>query len=114
MGMTASKLDRRVSFQRFTLVYDGFGQVESWEDHGAPVWALRQDVSDAEQWRASEVQATVTTRFHVRSTEFTRDIDPKDRLICEGETFAINGVKEAQQYGRRQLIELTCTRRTDD
>ena len=29
--------------------------------------------------------------FQVRSTEFTRGIDPRDRIECEGESFNIVG-----------------------
>ena len=112
MGV-ASKLDRLVQFQRATLSDDGFGQVETWADHGSPIWALRQDVTDGEKFRAAEIQATLSTRFHVRSTPFTRDITPRDRLVSEGQSFNIVGVKEAQAYGRRQLLEVTCAGRTD-
>jgi head-tail adaptor len=111
--MTASKLDRRCQFWRATLEDDGFGQVQVWAKHGYPVWALREDVKDGERWRAAEVQASITSRFQVRSSEFTRDLDPRDRIECEGEQFNIVGVKQASQYGRRQLIEITAVRRTD-
>lgn len=112
MGV-ASRLDRQVQFHRRSLVEGPFGMEETWAPHGGPIWALRQDVSDQEQWRAAEVQATISTRFQVRSTEFTRDIDPRDKIECEGALFNITGVKEAQQYGRRQLIEISAVRRTD-
>ena len=113
MGI-ASKLDRQVQFQRSTLTDDGFGVSETWKDHGWPVWALREDVKDSERMRAAEIQASLTTRFHVRDTEFTRDIDPRDRLVSEGRTYTITGVKQAQQYGRRQLLEITCAVRIDN
>jgi head-tail adaptor len=112
MGI-ASKLDRLISFERATLVDDGFGMVETWAPFGAPVWALRQDVSDGEKAQSGTVVSTVMTRFQVRNTPFTSGINPTDRLICEGHTYEIVGRKEAQQYGRRQLLELTCVRRTD-
>ena len=109
--MTASALDRRVQFWRATLVDDGLSHVEEWAKHGAPCWALRQDVSDGEKWRAAELQASITTRFQVRSSEFTREITPRDRIECEGQTFEITGIKQAG--GRRQFIEITAARRTD-
>lgn len=111
MGI-ASTLDRRAQFYRFTLTDDGFGQVETWAPHGGPVWALRMDVKDAEKYRAAQVQAQISTRFHVRSTEFTRGITPLDRIQCEGEIFEITGVKQVHP-GRRQLIEISAVRRTD-
>lgn len=112
MGMSGSKLDRKVQFRRFTLEDDGFGQVEVWADHGNPIWAHRQDVSDGEQWAAHQVQASITTRFTVRSSEFTRDIDPKDRIQHAGQEFNIHGAKETKE-GRRQFIEFTCSARAD-
>jgi head-tail adaptor len=111
--MMASKLDRRCQFWRATLVDDGMSQVQEWSKRGYPVWALREDVSDGERWRAGEVQASISTRFQVRSSEFTRDIDARDRIECEGELFEIVGVKQASKYGRRQLIEITAVRRND-
>jgi len=111
--MTASKLDRLISFERATLTDDGFSMVETWAPHGSPIWALRQDVKDAEKAQAGTVMSTVMARFQVRSTDFTRGIDPTDRLICDGETWEIIGRKEASQYGRAQLLEFTATRRTD-
>jgi SPP1 family predicted phage head-tail adaptor len=111
--MKASDLDRRVQFRRYTSTPDGFGgEDRTWADHGAPVWAHRVDVSDSERFAAAQIQATVTTRFTVRSSEFTRDIDPKDRLHHAGLVFEITGTKESK-HGRFQFIEITCSARTD-
>jgi SPP1 family predicted phage head-tail adaptor len=112
--MTASKLDRIVRFERATYGDDGFGNVVTgWAPYGGPVWALRQDVSDRERFLAGQVQASITTRFQVRSTEFTRGITPADELLCEGQRFNITGITEAAKYGRRQLIEITAEARAD-
>ncbi len=105
------RLDRRIQFRRFTLVDDGFSQVETWVDHGTLVWAQKTDVSDGERWRASEVQAQVTTRFLVRWSAFAADITPKDRIVCDGLEYNIAGVKEGD--GRRQWLEITAAARTD-
>ena len=108
--MDAGKLDRRVQFRRFTLTDDGFTTVETWADHGAPVWASRRDVSDRERMAAMEVSATITTRFQVRWSSFTAGITPKDRLTCEGAEYEITGIKE---LGRRQGFEITASVRAD-
>ena len=105
--MTASNLDRRVQFRRAVLVDDGFQTVEEWHDHGEPVWAAKRDVSDAERWNAGRVQATITTRFTIRWSEFSADLSPTDRLICEGREYEITGVKETAE--RRRMLELSCT-----
>lgn len=107
--MRAAKLDRRVQVRRAALVDDGLGEVETWADHGGPIWARRQDLSDGERWRAGAVAAHVTARFTVRWSAFTRDLTPADRLICEGTEYEITGVKEAE--GRRQWLEITTAAR---
>jgi SPP1 family predicted phage head-tail adaptor len=108
--MLAGALDRRVQFQRATLADDGLASSEVWDDHGLPVWASKQDVSDGERYRASEVSAQLTTRFQVRWSMFTADITPKDRLTCEGITYNIVGMKE---IGRRVGREITAAARID-
>jgi len=112
MGMSGSKLDRKIQVRRYTEEDDGFGMVKVWADHGDPLWAHRADVSDGEKFAAAQVQATVTTRFTVRSSEFSRDINPRDRIQHDGLEFNITGAKETKE-GRLQFIELTASARTD-
>lgn len=111
MAVKAGALDRRVQVRRAVLSDDGLGQVLSWADHGAPVWAAKKDISDGERWRAAEVQAHVTTRFTLRWSPFAAGITPKDHLVCEGLEYEITGVKEGP--GRRVSIEITAAARTD-
>ncbi|AZB65035.1 head-tail adaptor protein [Cereibacter sphaeroides] len=110
--MKAEKLDRRIQFRRAAPVDDGFAEVETWSDHGSPVWAARADLSDGERWRAAEVAAGVTTRFTVRWSAFAAAITPKDRLLCDGREFDITGIKEPPET-RRQWIEITAAARID-
>ncbi|NPD15748.1 head-tail adaptor protein [Xinfangfangia sp. D13-10-4-6] len=114
--MKAGEFNRRVQFQRGTLVDDGLQAHLRWnktdpsqDNHGAPRWAARKDVSDAERAQAGWIEATVVSRFTVRSSEFTRGLTAKDRLICGGLTFDIQGIKE---IGRSEL-EITATARAD-
>lgn len=109
--MTAGNLDRRIQFQRYTMGDDGFSQVETWADHGAMIWAAKTDISDGEKWRASEVAASITTRFVVRYSTFSRDLTPKDRLTFEGRVFDIAGIKEIGD--RRRWLEITAAARAD-
>jgi SPP1 family predicted phage head-tail adaptor len=103
-------LDRRIQFRRAMPADDGFGMVETWANHGSPVWAAKKDVSDGERWRAQEMQAQITTRFVVRFSVFAGDITPKDRLVCEGLEYDISGVKEIE---RRRYLEITAAARAD-
>jgi len=102
--MRAGNLDRRISFERFTLVDDGLQSVETWAAHGDGVWASKQDVSDGEKVQAGGVSAVLTARFQVRSSEFTRGITAKDRLVYNGSSFDIFGIKEV---GRNYMLEIT-------
>lgn len=109
MGLNSGKLDRRIQFLRAVLVDDGFSEVEVWQDHGTLVFAARRDVSDIEKFAAGTVQATLDTRFIVRSSTFTRDISPSDRLTCEGLEFNIIGIKQIE--GRMSFLEISCKAR---
>lgn len=104
-------LNRRVQFLRATEVRDSFGVVEQWAPLGTPILAAREDVSDAERWRASEVSASITTRFVVRWSSVSNAVTPKDRVTCEGREYDITGIREKE--GRRQWLEITATARID-
>ena len=104
------RADRRVQFRRAALSQGGFGQVETWANHGPVTPAEKRDVSDAERMRANEIQAHITTRFRVRWSAFTAGLTPKDRLICEGLVYDISGIKE---IGRREFLEITAGARAD-
>ncbi|SFR40511.1 phage head-tail adaptor, putative, SPP1 family [Yoonia tamlensis] len=100
----AGSLDRRIQFRRAALVDDGFQEVEAFADHGGPVWASKKDVSDGERMSAGNVSASLTARFVVRSSAFTRDLTAKDRLVYRGVAFEIFGIKE---IGRNDRLEIT-------
>jgi head-tail adaptor len=113
MGMNASKLDRKITILRSELIDDGFGTVQGpFVALGSPIWAHRHDITDGEKWRAAEVAASVTTRFTVRSSAYSRGIKPQDRIRHDGLDFNIVGIKESAD-GRLQFIELTASARTD-
>lgn len=114
--MRSGEMDRRVQFLRGSLQDDGFNTELVWTDVvtdaiGPKLWAKKTDISDGEKWRASEVAASITTRFVLRWSAFTADITPKDRLICEGVTYDISGKKEVG--GQRDRFEITASGRTD-
>jgi SPP1 family predicted phage head-tail adaptor len=109
--MTAGRLDRRVQFRRSVLADDGLSMVETFANHGAPVWASKRELSDAERFRAGEVQAHITARFVVRYSAFTESITAKDRLVCDGQEFEITGIKETEK--RRTFLEISAAARDD-
>ena len=107
----AGALDRRIQFRRFTETDDGFSIVKNWANHGTPVAASKTDVSDGEKMRSGEVSASLTSRFEVRSSAFTRALTAKDALTYNGETFQIYGIKE---IGRNRRLVITSGARVDD
>lgn len=109
--MVAGKLDRRIQFRRYQHVDDGFQKVKQWSDHGSPIWAEKTDVSDGEKIRAGADTATLTTRWVVRSSEFTRGLTAADALTYRGVTFSIFGIKE---IGRRNRLEITTGAEVDN
>ena len=107
----AGKMDRRVQFQRATITDDGFSSVETFANHGSPVWASKNDVSDGEKWRADQVSAVISARFQVRYSTFTAALTPADRLVYSGTTYDISGIKELE--GRKRIFEITAAARAD-
>ena len=116
--MRAGRLDRRIQFRRAQVSDDGLTSAPAWstampeaDNLGTPIWAAKHDISDSERFRAGEVAASITTRFTVRWSSFTRSITPADRLVCEGTAYEITGIKEGP--GRREWLEITCSARSD-
>jgi SPP1 family predicted phage head-tail adaptor len=111
-GLRAGELDRRITLERFTATQDpGSGEeVQAW-DTLATVWASKKDISDGERFAASEVQAAISTRFVIRYSSQVADLNAKDRLVCEGHTYQVVGVKETGR--RREGLEISALRGND-
>ena len=110
--MDGSKLDRRLTLQRFTSTQDpGSGEnIQTWGDI-ATDWANYKPVSDAEKMQAGEVSATLSARFTIRYDSAWANLSPVDRVVFEGRTFDIVGCKEVS--GRRQFLEITAAARSE-
>jgi SPP1 family predicted phage head-tail adaptor len=108
--MFAGKLDRRITLERATKAQDEYGEeVLTWGTL-ATVWASFKPVSDGERMAAREVSAELTARFQIRWDSAWSDLSAQDRLIFDGKTYSISGVKE---IGRREGIEITAAVRND-
>lgn len=109
--MTGSaRMNRRLVIQRAVTTPNGFNEpVETWETL-ATVWCDRKDVSAAEMYRAQEVGATITTRFTIRYSAATADVNPRDRISFDGIFYNIAGVREKQ---RGRWMEIDCFARQD-
>jgi len=104
-------LDRSVQFLRATATDTGVSEDEEFADHGGLRFASKKDVSDSERWRAGEVSSLLSCRFVVRYTPFTADLTPRDRIVCEGKTYDITGIKEVGD--RRSFLEISAAVRND-
>ena len=108
--MKAGKLDRRITLQRATVTYDALNNpVQTWATL-VTVWASKSEISDSERVAAKEVGAEATKRFQIRYSTDVDDLNPKDRLTYNSETYQILGVKE---LGRREGFEITAVVRAD-
>lgn len=106
MVLNAGSLDRRIQIRRATTSPDGLGGLEyEWSDHGSPIFARRRDVSDAERMSAGAWDNKLVTRFIIRATAFGLGIRRTDRLVHDGITYEITGIKEVP--GTRAFLEIT-------
>ena len=108
--LAAGDLDRLITLQAQTTQKTKLNEpVEVWGDVG-DVWASFEPLSDGEQRRALEVGAAMTARFRIRWAVEVRELNPKWRVLFDGLTFDIVGVKE---IGRREGWEISAVTRTD-
>ena len=108
--MKAAKLDRSITIERFTETRDAFNNpVETWTTL-ATVRASVEHIRDSERWTAQEVGAAATMRFQIRWSSTLAELNAKDRVIYEGDTFDVAAVKE---LGRRKGLEITAAARAD-
>jgi len=112
MGMSASKLDRRITITRAGFFDDGFGNVQGDFEPIGTIWAHRSDVKDGEKVLAGSVTSELMTRFTVRSSAFSRAITAADRIQHAGLNFNITGIKESAE-GRLNFLELSATARNN-
>ena len=103
--MRTGRLDRRVQFLRAARIDDGLqSRPGAFAALGQPVWAGKTPISDGERFRADTVMRDMSQRFLVRYSPLTASLALTDRILCEGETYAILGIKE---IGRREGFEIT-------
>lgn len=84
--------------------------------YGPPVdkklWARKRDTSSGERLAAAQVGARIDSRFMVRSSTFTRSIEPKWELIHEGRSYNITGTTETLD-GRHRYLEISAVASAD-
>jgi len=102
--------NRLVRIERATATADTFNEpIETWTLL-AEVWAERRDLSDGERFSRDGTMAHLTTRFTVQWLPELDNLGARDRIICDGRIFDINGVKEAIND---MWLEVTAAARID-
>lgn len=108
--MRAGHLNRRITIARRSGTANAFNEPgETWTTV-TTVWASMTPISDGERTRAGETLAQKAARFVIRYSTTTSSVDPRDRLIFDGATYDINGVKEISP---NEYLELTATARAE-
>lgn len=109
--LAAGDLNRRITLERATVNKDEFNSdIETWGTL-ATVWASYEPIRDGEKFRAGETAAGLSARFVIRHSSQVADLNPTDRLVFKGVTYAILNVKETG--GRNVGLEITCAGRAD-
>jgi len=108
--MRAGRLDRRIVIQRAISSADAFNQPVETFSTLATVWAEAIPVNDGERMKAGQTLADKMIRFTIRYSSTVDNVDPRDRIVFDGRTYDIAGVKE---IGRREGLEITATARAE-
>jgi SPP1 family predicted phage head-tail adaptor len=99
--MRAGTLDRRVTVLRRVQVGETplNEPIFEWQEVRT-VWAAKVHKSEDEKFAASQVYAQRVVTFRTR---FMSDLAETDRLVCDGLTYNLKGIRE---LGRRDGLEV--------
>ncbi len=110
MPTNAGDLDRQITLQRYSLSRDQWNQpISAWADF-ATAWASWRRASSNERLAASQVTAVVTDVFEIYWSPEVADLNPKDRLSYDGQTYDI---AEVTEIGRREGLLIRGSRSAD-
>lgn len=102
------KLDKRVTFQAYTLASDGIGgQVKTWANLATnpTVWASVLAGSGREAFLEDRTTATAMVMFTIRNRD---DLDERMRIQWDGETYNIREIKH--EGGRPLYLRIMAER----
>ena len=84
--MEIGKLNKRITFQNFTMTENEAGfPIQAWADY-TTVWASARNLSGREYFAAAAVQQEKTVEFEIR---FRADIDATMRITFRGQSYDI-------------------------
>lgn len=99
------RMDQRITLQRLARTADGYGGfTDAWADYATnpQVWAA----VTAKAGRESMVDGRMAAQFTVLFEIYNRtDIDPRDRIVWQGVTYNIRGIRDEGGRALRLVIE---------
>lgn len=99
------KMDQRITLQRRVATPDGGGgETYVWADlpHNPTIWAHVVAKAGRESLTEGRMNATFTVLFHIHNR---RDLDPRDRIVWQGVTYNIRGIRDEGGRALRLTIE---------
>ena len=103
-------MNRRATFQRATVSFDSYGgEVETWGTLAA-LYIHRRDSSAGESYKAQEVGGQLSMRLTIRYSSLVDDLNPRDRVLYDGDVYNITGVRETV---RNRWLEVDCVHQPD-
>jgi SPP1 family predicted phage head-tail adaptor len=104
-GATIGQMDQRITLQRRVATADGGGgETYAWADlpHNATVWAHVVAKAGRESLTEGRVSASFTVLFHIHNR---RDVDVRDRIVWQGVTYNIRGIRDEGGRSLRLTLE---------
>jgi SPP1 family predicted phage head-tail adaptor len=101
----AGQMDQRITLQRLARTADGYGGfTDAWADYptNARVWAKVMAKAGRESMVDGRMAATFTVLFEIYNRT---DIDPRDRIIWDGVTYNIRGLRLEGSQRQKLVIE---------
>lgn len=95
--MEIGKLNKRITFQKYTTSENAIGDtINSWTDFKT-VWASATNLHGREYYSAMQVQAENTVKFTIR---YCKDIDTSMRIVFKNQTYDIKFIDNIK-YGNK-------------
>lgn len=88
----AGKLRHRVTFNRQTMIDDGYGNVTGEYEPLFTVWGNVRETTGKERVEAASVENNRTATIRVRKSTQTAGLTEADQAVARGETWNIRGI----------------------
>lgn len=111
MGISAGRLDRRITLQRYTATKDDYGHDNVTYPDIATVWASVIYGTGAERREAAQKAGSIAATFGVRKNSITSTLTVRDRISYDGGFWDIASI--VPTLDRNVGFDITATRADD-